>query len=239
MKCKTARNLIILDFYRELKDPDKAQLDDHIRKCPSCREELGLAQETFAMLDKNEPSESPSTDWDRAWAGINAAISKKQPRSRWPFAPRRRWALAGASLALVLIAGILIGKYWFAPLPEAGSVSAPESLETASIRPALSSHLNDLKPILLDYVHEPPANGTARKILLDEQILRGLLLQNILLKRALAGKDPAASELLDDLDLILKEIANHLEQKEEIPSEIRDFIEQRGILFKMEIFKKL
>jgi len=42
----------------------------------------------------------------------------------------------------------------------------------------------------------------------DERLLRGLMLQNLLLRRALNGNDPAATELLDDLDLVLKEIVN-------------------------------
>lgn len=239
MNCKTARDFIVLDFYRELEDSDKAKLDNHIRKCPACREELALTQKIFAVLDEHKPSDALATDWDQAWAGIHAEISKKRAKRRPSFASGRRWALAGASLALVLVAGVLIGKYWFAPLPKPPSVLLPASSETTSMQPALSSHLNDLMPILLDYVHEQPTHGTAKKILLDEQLLRGLLLQNVLLKRALADKDPAASELLEDLDLVLKEIANHQEQNQEIPSGIKDFIKQRGILFKMEIFKKL
>ena len=106
------------------------------------------------------------------------------------------------------------------------------------IRPAFAAYLEDLKPILLDYAHYVPGEKAEGRVVVDESALRTLMLQNVLLKRKLAEKDPAAADLLDDLDLILKEIVNRGPNDTNSPAEIRDLIEKRDVLFKMEILKK-
>ena len=66
-----------------------------------------------------------------------------------------------------------------------------------------------------------------------------LQLDNALLKRTLAGKDRAAAELLDDIDLILREISHQESPDAASPGAIRDLIRQRDVLFKMNIIKTL
>lgn len=66
-----------------------------------------------------------------------------------------------------------------------------------------------------------------------------LLLQNVLLQKALSKKDPASADLLDNIDLILKEIINRDRPTAASPASIRDLIRQRDVLFKLEILKKI
>jgi hypothetical protein len=96
-----------------------------------------------------------------------------------------------------------------------------------------------MKPLLLDYAHYVAGERTQNRVVaVDESALRALMLQNVLLKRKLIEKDPAAADLLEDLDLILKEIVNRDPKNAKSPAEIRDLIEKRDVLFKMEILKK-
>jgi len=240
MNCKKATKLVILDLYGELKEPDKTKLHEHLRECRACSEELALTKKTFAVLDENRPAALPSVDWDRAWSSIRAGISRPPLRPRPAGVPGWRWAFAGAAFTLVLVAGIFIGKYGFAP-PRKPIVAStqPASSPPNGIRPLFAAHLEDVKPILLDYAHYEPGEKNGRRISVDEDVLRGLVLQNILLKRKLAEKDPAAVELLDDIDLVLKEIKNRQAQNHQSPAEIKDLIEQRDILFRLEILKKI
>lgn len=178
--------------------------------------------------------------------------------SRPFFVPRWRRAFAGTALVVVLAAGIVIGRFGFGPAAKPGASGAPAAVSAGSqaaieaaassssttvpapngIRPAFASHLEDLKPILLDYAHYVPGEKTEGRVVVDEAALRTLMLQNVLLKRKLAEKDPAAADLLEDLDLILKEIVNRGSQDTKSPAVIRDLIEKRDVLFKMEILKK-
>jgi hypothetical protein len=238
MKCKEAKNLIILELYGELKEVEKARLHGHLEQCRDCSGESALTKKVFAVLDGYQPAAEPSTDWDKTWDRVQAGIIGPPARRRPERAAGWRWAFAGT--ALVLVAGIFIGRYVLAPSPEtAATVAAAVAPAPNGIRPAFAAHLEDLKPILLDYAHYVPGEKNGQKILVDEDVLRGLVLQNILLQRKLAEKDPAAADLLDDLDLVLKEITNRGTQDPQAPARVRDLIEQRGVLFKMEIMKKL
>jgi hypothetical protein len=153
-------------------------------------------------------------------------------------------------MALVLIAGILIGRFGLkiGPMPTPVSAKAallsvpgasPSVLSAASLQPVLATHLEDLRPVLLDFANSIGSGKPGSVASVDERLLRGLMLQNLLLRRALNGHDPAATELLDDLDLVLKEIVNAKSPGGATPAQVRDLINDRGILFRMQILKTI
>ena len=103
----------------------------------------------------------------------------------------------------------------------------------------LASHIEDMRPLLLDFAHAVNGAKPGPVVQVDERLLRGLLMQNLLLRRALNGNDPAAAELLDDLDLVLKEIINVQSPGGASPAQVRGLIDERGILFRMQILKTI
>jgi hypothetical protein len=238
MNCKNARPLIVLDFYGELEDSEKRTLDAHIRACPACAREREETRRALALVGEARTVDVPRVDAEKSWRKIQAGIrvpSRARARTRRPFG---QWALAGAALAGVLIAGVLIGRNWRgrpAPLPVPGEKSAENG--GAMLQPALASHLDDIQPLLLDYVHASGPAGEDRQVLVDESRIRALLLQNLLLRRALVRQDPAAADLLEDIDLVLKEISNRSAEAPMPDSEIGSLIQKRDILFKMRILK--
>jgi hypothetical protein len=254
MNCKKALETIVLDHYNEASADDKAKLEAHVRGCAACAAELAETSRLFSLLDAHAPEAVPSPDWEKAWRGVEKAMAPAPSRSPSPaFAPRWRWATAGAALVIVLAAGVLIGRFALGPAaggpgqaasalqsaaPMAIPTGAPANGDPNGIRPAFTAHLEDLKPLLLDYAHFVPGERTQNRVVVEEPALRALMLQNVLLKRKLIEKDPAAADLLDDLDLILKEIVNRGPGGSASPAEIRDLIEKRDVLFKMEILKK-
>ena len=263
MNCKKARELMVLDLYGEADAPEKIRLEKHLRGCSSCASEKAETRRLFTLLDEHKPEEAPAADWEKAWKGIQSGIAGKtraprtfsaprlSPAPRPFVVPRWRRAFAGAALVLVLAAGIIIGRFGFGPAARpdgsgtqagAAGFSAAAAMPTApapnGIRPAFTSHLDDLKPILLDYAHYVPGEKAEGRVVVEEAALRTLMLQNVLLKRKLVEKDPAAADLLEDLDLILKEIVNRGSKDPTSPAQIRDLIEKRDVLFKMEILKK-
>jgi hypothetical protein len=239
MDCKNARNLITLHLYGELDEKDRAVLEGHLRECRACAAELAYTKKVFKLLDEHQPAAAPEPNWESSWQGIHSGISGTPAKNKAPLFPRWRWIYAGSAVAAFLILGIIIGKYWFAPAQKPVQTASQMTPLAVGVQPVLSSHLDDIKPMLLEYAHCTAGDQGTKKIVIDEKIVRGLLLQNLLLKRILAEKDPAAAELLDDLDLVLKEIANQPSQDRQAPSQIKDLIDRRGILFKMEILKTL
>ena len=156
--------------------------------------------------------------------------------------PGWAWGLAAAGLTLVL--GIMIGRFGSNPLQapvtvkHESTVASPER-GISSIKPVLAAHLEDLQPILLDFANSGESGTPGATVPVDEQLLRGLLLQNLLLRRALEGKETAAAELLDDLDLVLREIVNGKAPGGASPAQVQELIRQRSILFRMQILKRI
>jgi len=235
MKCKKAKNLAILHLYGELGEKEKAEVSRHLEECRNCSQDFEYTKKIFELLNKNKPAEAPETEWEKSWKKIESSLARKPFRIKRYFISFPRWAYGVVALLLVFLIGIFIGKFAFLP----ARPSAPQPrLSQNSFQLTLNEHLEDLKPILLDYANYTPSQNKEQKILIDEAIVRGLVIQNILLKRMLAEKNPVASELLDDLDLVLKEIAHGQTNGQQTPSLVQELIRQRGILFKMQILKK-
>ena len=238
MNCKNARLLIVLDVYGELEDAEKRGLDAHVQACPACAREREETRRALALVGGARTVSVPAVDAEKAWRKIQAGIrvpARALIRARRPFG---QWALAGAALAGVLIAGVLIGRNWLRPpAPQPLSAAAAADNGGASLQPALASHLDDILPILLDYSHASEPAGGERRILVEESRIRVLLLQNLLLRRALARQNPEAADLLEDIDLVLKEISNRSAEAPVPDSDIGSLIQERDILFKMRILK--
>ncbi|MCX6566010.1 MAG: zf-HC2 domain-containing protein [Candidatus Aminicenantes bacterium] len=240
MKCKHARQALVLDYYGELSTAEKTELESHLRTCRTCDAEREENLRVFALLAANPPVPVPIPDAERVWAGVEFRLAaKKAPERRWAWGGRQ-WSLAGAALVLVLVAGIFIGRRIFPPQSpiDATSLASGPSRSAAALKPLLAGHLEDLKPLLLDYANFSPDADSGRTVTVDEDFLRVLMFQNVLLRKALAKSDPAAADLLDDCDLILKEIINRDRLSAASPDAIRGLIRDRDVLFKLEIIKK-
>jgi hypothetical protein len=241
MSCKIAREKDLLAFYGELDEAGRAALEAHLRSCRECAADADETRRVLALYDAHKAADVPEPDWEKAWAGVRAAVREVGPRRRPAASSGRRWALAGASLALVLALGIAIGRFGLGPRParlEPLTAAALAGDGGFSTGPALRSHLEEIRPVILEVANA--ANGPAGegRVLVAEKDLRGFLLQNLLLKRALRQKDPAAAELLDDLDVVLRQLANAGPDDAAARTAARALIRDRGVVFKLDILKK-
>ncbi|MHB8056142.1 MAG: anti-sigma factor family protein [Candidatus Aminicenantales bacterium] len=242
MKCKHARQALVLDYYGELSPAEKTELESHLRSCGACMAEREDILRVFALLEANPPAPVPDPDTERVWSGVESQLAPaKSPARRRHAWAAPQWSLAGAALVLVLVAGIFIGRSVFAPQVPVDLTAAASKTPNpaAALKPALAGHLEDLKPLLLEYANYSPETASGHTVAIDENLLQALMLQNILLRKALAKSDPAAADLLDDCDLILKEIINRNRPTAASPDAIRGLIRDRDVLFKLEIMKKI
>ncbi len=237
MRCKNYKEKIILYLYGELDEKGKAEVESHIRECTDCGQDLAYTRKVFKALDETQDV-IPEATWEKCWKEINTGIAEK-PGNKKRFFALPRWAYATASILVIFVAGIIIGRFWLAPGAKSSLQPAALSpVSAASYQPVLQNFIEDLKPVLVEY-----ANYSAKKekevIVMDKEVARNLIIQNILLRRIVAEKNPTALQFLEDVDIVLKEIANLKSGDQQTPSLIKELIEQRGILFKMEIFKKI
>ncbi|MCJ7581323.1 MAG: zf-HC2 domain-containing protein [Candidatus Aminicenantes bacterium] len=237
MKCNKFRENIVLDLYGELDDKQKAELELHITVCTECAEDQLYSKAVFQALEDLETEDIPEPTWDSSWGKINLAIQDKPaPRSLFGLSPK--WAYAAAGVSLVFALGIFTGRFW---LPQTqkqkGLISADLSQEY--IQSALAQHFENIKPVMVEmanYTAKENGNGT---VLVDRETLKNLIIQNILLKSLISGKDPTAVQILEDVDLVLRELANIDEGDSETKSMIKELIDDREILVNMNILQKI
>jgi len=237
MRCKNYKEKIILYLYGELDEKTKAEVENHIRQCADCAQDLAYTKRVFKALDEAQEG-MPEASWEKCWKEIDAGIAEKAGKKKKFFA-LPSWAYATAAVLAIFVAGMLIGRFWLSPGARPPLQSAALSpVSSASYQPILQNFIEDLKPVLVEY-----ANYSAKKeketIVMDKEVARSLIIQNILLRRIVAEKNPTALQFLEDVDIVLKEIANLKSSDQQTPSLIKELIEQRGILFKMEIFNKI
>jgi hypothetical protein len=252
MKCKKCKEDIVLLLYGELADKDKSEVMEHIKGCPECAEELESTKGVFAVLDETKEESAPEADWERCWGAIQTDIvegdrgekSKGRSRSRERerrFFMRPGWIYAAASVVVIFVLGVFIGRFWLTSDVQTTAavswVKAPGSSEY--IKQSLREHFETLKPMLVSYANYSVEENGREMMTLDKEIVKNLLIQNYLLKKLVIESDPSAAELLDDLDLVLREIKNMPSDDTWATSQVKEFIQERDILFKMDILKTL
>jgi hypothetical protein len=154
----------------------------------------------------------PDTPREEMWARIaearlarvsmpNAQASAKAREAR--VIPLRRWRLAGlaAAAAAILAVGVGIGRESMAP--QVSSWEAP-STKAAAYRLAAQEHLGQSEAFLTLFRASARRDGDYR---LAAASARQLLTTNRLLLDSPAGGDRKTRLLLEDLELVLAEIA--------------------------------
>jgi hypothetical protein len=240
MTCRRFKRHLVLDLYEELSEKDRRKLRSHLERCPACRREL---EETRTALERMEiePARAvPEPDWDASWRSIEAGL---EPGRTAPVrkALLPRWAYAAAALAGLFILGIAVGRYWRPS--DTGTIGGltrgTDILSPTAIRSALGSYFEDVEPLLTSYSNDGSADKGEAHLTIDREAARTLLVQNLLLKRALARKDPRLADLLDDLRFILTEIANLRSQNSETPSDLKKAIHERQVLTRVRRWDKI
>ena len=234
MKCKKYEEKIILYLYGELDESDKAEVESHVKECPACLEDLEYTKKVFKLVDENK-EEIPEANWEKCWREIGTG-TQVEPRRQKSFLLVPRWVYAAAVLLVVFVLGALIGRHWLFSPQESPLESG---ISQGSMNLALNEYINELKPILIDYANYTSPEKGGETILIDEKIVRSLLIQNLLLKDFVAKSDPSLAPFLEDLDIILKELSNMQKGDELTPSMIKELIHEREILFKMEIIQTM
>lgn len=235
MACKKYREKIVLLLYGELGENDAKNLMVHIKECAECAEEFAYTKKVFQVLDETKTDDVPEANWENCWNTIDVGISSKE-RKKKSFLLYPRWAYASAALLIVFTVGFFLGRIAFL---QPGK-SSPVQLEgsQSALYPSIQEHFESLKPVLVEYANytASPENGT---ITIDKNIVRNLIIQNILLKRLIADEDPSTREILEDVDLVLREIANQEGDDAHTLSMIKELIQERGILYELEVSKTI
>ncbi|MCJ7680734.1 MAG: zf-HC2 domain-containing protein [Candidatus Aminicenantes bacterium] len=235
MACKKYRNDMVLYLYEELEKDRRKNLEAHISACEDCRREFGYTKKVFAALDLSRPDVIPEGNWDTSWGAIRAGLGAKISSGR-AFAAFPRWSTVATGFLLVFAIGILAGRFLIFPPFQKGT---QDERERTTIDYALTEHLNSLEPHLLTYANYNAEDSGSAVIEVEVSVLQTLLIQNILLRKALADTHPEAAELLEDIDLVLQELINSEPEDSRTPELVKELINKRDILFKLNILENM
>lgn len=178
--------------------------------------------------DYNRPPETPR---EEMWRRIEAARVLSRGR------PRRvvvRWTRWGVGIAALLALGIGLGRMSVTP-PSAGpEVAVSEEEGTFAYRLLAAEHLGQVETFLTAFrsdVRTGRVGAEAEDLAL---MARGLLAVTRLLRDSPAAEDVAIRQLLDDLELVLIQIAQYAVDRRDDELEFIDQgIQQRGVLLKL------
>jgi hypothetical protein len=227
---------LILYYYGEAED--EAFTEEHLASCDPCRAEFQELKRVLALVDTFE-SPARSADFENeVWRRLRPRLAGR-PLFRWPvLLSPRKLGLAG-SLAALLLAAFLLGRFWQgSQVPATGPPAAPMASAEVGQRVLLASiadHLERSQMVLMDLSHDDGENEI--DISADQAWAQGLLAENRLYRQgALRNGEPGVAGVLDDLERILIDITN---SPAKIPAaglaEIRRRIAEQGIIFELRV----
>jgi len=231
----------------------RAAVEAHVDACAECRMSL---DEIRATLDASAGLEIPERGDDygaKVWDAIESRLSegshsgtsalRHSGTSAHVLMRPAPWLAAAAVVALA------VGAYWLgrhnagiggAPPPPVMAKGTPApSLGTNAIRErvvlaALGEHFDRTERTLVELVNSQP--GRRVDISAEQAWARDLLEANRLYRQAAGRQSPALSQVLEDLEPVLLEIANSPSQLTSDEFEtLRDRIEARSLVFKVRV----
>ena len=226
-----SENDLVLLYYGEL--PDHGKAAGHLEKCAQCRAEYERLKSFLATVGSLQVPEWPEHHIDAFWNRLRPRLEIRPEKPRVILMPARRWAMAAAVAAGLLIA-FLLGRYWSRPQFETATVPGG-SIRERILLVAVGDHLERSQMMLLELVN---AQGNGMVDIASEQVRAQDLVADNRLYRQTAARDgdAAVAGVLDQLERILLEIAHGPSQ---MPSQkfeaLRRSIEAQGIILKVRL----
>lgn len=270
INCKDFKKIVVdaLYNYDELSETNKRLFHTHLTTCPACAGEYEEMAGVLALMDQHQKPEMGEEFWDSYYPRLMEKIKESEEKEKikiknkiWLWLKkwwknfrfdmqRLRWVLYPVAALLLVVIGMIIGRYLYLPsVPGKGEelISSAFSSER-KISPVVTEHFETLRPMLIDCANYNAQEAGSEKdlVLIDKETLKKLTLQNLLLKRIAArGHDVVLTQLLEELELILLELSNTEPGEfngdiagKEIIGRVRDILKKNDTLFKMKIYNK-
>jgi hypothetical protein len=231
---------LVLHYYGEMPAGEEAAAAAHLGSCAACHAEYTSLQRTLGAIDERAVSqvELPPSFERTVWARLEPNLRKE--RRGWMswllFAPA---PLALAAAVLVLVVGAFFAGRALSPAP----VTTPAATGGASMTQIrerillidLGEHLDRSQMVLVELVS---SEDTGRVDISGERArAEQLVADNRLYRQAAEDTgDAALSELLDEIERVLTEVAASPERVSGRDlADMRRGIESRDLLFKVRV----
>ena len=215
-----------------------AAAEAHAATCERCRNEIEAVRATLEVAADSKVPERDDEYGARVWARLEPRLPARQVLPYGLLSVRRGWLAAAA--VLLAVAGAFVAGRLSREARPAGPVVASTAPNQSTIRErvmlsALSEHFDRTEHTLLELVN---AGGTGDVDISAEQAwARDLIDANRLYRQsASAAASPALTQLLDELEPVLLDIAHspsHLSPDDF--QALRSRIEDRSLVFKLRV----
>ncbi|MFT4606207.1 MAG: hypothetical protein ACI9W4_002955 [Rhodothermales bacterium] len=231
-------------LFGDATEAEAAILEEHLGECPECTAEYASLSDTLSLTaSRPEPTfdESRLEALERRILVQTAAASSgiQVPANVYSLP---RWTRQAASVAAVLVIGVLIGR----SLPGGDlAVESASGTGTAALQLVVEDraydYLDRSRTVLLAVVNFDGSSEDPASLDLPQrsEIARELLQEADYLKTSLSNSDQQRLRaLVSDLEVILLQLA-HLEAQADIPEIeiVQSGVDQAGLLFKIEVEK--
>jgi len=226
---------LILHYYGELGAPEEADITRHLEACQSCRADYARLQRLLAVVDTVPVPERTPDYEDQVWARVERRLPVRR-RAWWAFAGSpRRLALAG-SLAILLIAAFVAGRFYPAVAPGGGP--ADDSRERILLV-AVGDHLEQTQMVLVELVNAEigGTSGDTVDISAARDQAADLVSDNRIYRQTAEGAgDARMADVLDELERVLIEVARSPSavSREDLQAIVNN-IDAEGLLFKIRV----
>ena len=231
---------LVLHYYGEMAQDQEAAAAAHLGACSVCRTEYNRLQRVLHAIDDTAalPLELPPSFERTVWARLEPRL--RQERRGWiSWLLMSPAPLAFAATVVVLVAGAFFAGRALAPAP-AGPAAATAGATAEQIRERillvdLGEHLDRSQMVLVELVS---TDDTGSIDISHERARAEQLVSDNRLYRQTAEQtgDAAVSDLLDEIERVLTEVAASPERvSAEDLADVRRRIESRDLLFKVRI----
>jgi len=232
MNCRQTQKAISAYLDGEI---TKAQWQPHARHCQTCRHcaDLLVTWETQITSLRAAARAVPEADYDEVWTRIQSTLGEDRRPLGWWQRHQPQFAWAAAAVLLMALA-YFIGRM------QAG-VNSPTTEVVSATTPATTSEVGQFlrhsQMLLLDVKHSQQTwdNADLRDA---KQRAQALKAQVFLLRAAMNDQRADASmELLNQIEIMLMEIANLSESNPGDVELLRDQMQQQQILPKLHLLE--
>ncbi len=153
MTCRDVHSRLPEFIRRTEAGGDVALIEEHLRGCPSCREEEASMRELFSVLGKEKAWTPPAAYWNSLLPRIHARIDARQERPMPLWLSRVAVPLAAALLVAIVAIRSLPGS----GVPTAGSLD--EAIRSTSGDELQSFAEQQIGSVIADPVQYPADNS--------------------------------------------------------------------------------
>jgi hypothetical protein len=220
---------LILHYYGE--PGDAVETEQHLDQCGDCRALYGSLQRLLNTMDSLPVPERDAEYAARVWQKIEHSLAPR--RRSWFWAPRWRWAFAGAAFAGLLAAAFLAGRFY--PPGRDALQAADSQARQRVLLVAVDDYLERSQMVLIELANAEP-NGPL-DISIEQERAGDLVSESRLYRQtAMHTGDAGIVGVLDELERVLVEITH---EPSRIPPErlekLRTRLKEQGILFKIRV----